>query len=516
MTDTAVDKESNEPPASGLDAEQVGYKQSLGNRQVQMIAIGGAIGTGLFLGSASRLNSTGPALLLSYAFVGLIAFLLMRALGELVLHRATSGAFVSWMREFYGEKWAYVTGWMYWLNWALTGIAELSAVGLYVQHWYPNTPTWQSVLIALAVVLGVNLMSAKAFGEFEFWAAIAKVSAILVFIAVGLFVVVLGRNVGGHKAGFQNMWNNEGGFWPTAGDYHWYGPILVMSGVVFAYAAIEMVGVAAGEMTDAKKEVPKAVNAVIFRIAVFYCGSIMLLVSMLPTKEYKAGISPFVTVFGRMGLSWMGDLIQVVLIIAAMSSLNSGLYSTGRVLRSLGMAKQAPRFTLKMSSSGVPWAGIVMTAVVLVLGAVLNAVAPGAAFEIALEAASVGVLFTWGTIFVCQLRLRRLSNKGVIPASSFQMPGSPWTSYIGIVFLVLVLFGMAISGWQSSPYFWQKTDFIVVVIGIPILAVVLQLGWMAVRPAVLRNTDGQIRSVWSDTGPRYGKKAVIADPEGDE
>ena len=159
--------------ASSLNAEQVGYKQSLGRRHVQMIAIGGAIGTGLFLGSASRLNSTGPALLVSYALVGVIAYFLMRALGELVLHRATSGAFVSYMREFYGEKWAFVTGWMYWLNWALTGIAELSAVGLYVQHWWPSMPTWQTVLIALAVVLVINLLSARAFGEFEFWASVA-------------------------------------------------------------------------------------------------------------------------------------------------------------------------------------------------------------------------------------------------------------------------------------------------------------------------------------------------------
>ena len=150
-----------------------------------MIAIGGAIGTGLFLGSASRLHSTGPALLLSYAFVGVIAYFLMRALGELVLHRATSGAFVSYMREFFGEKAAFVTGWMYWLNWALTGIAELSAVGLYVQYWLPTMPTWATVLIALAVVLVINLLSARAFGEFEFWAAILKVGAIVVFLVVG-------------------------------------------------------------------------------------------------------------------------------------------------------------------------------------------------------------------------------------------------------------------------------------------------------------------------------------------
>jgi L-asparagine permease len=260
------------------------------------------------------------------------------------------------MREFYGERAAYITGWMYWLNWALTGIAELSAVGLYVQYWFPTMPTWATVLIALAVVLVINLLSARAFGEFEFWASLLKVGAIVIFLVVGLVVVIGGFSIGGHKAGFSNLWSNPGGFWPTAGDYNWYGPILVMSGVVFAYAAIEMVGVAAGEMEDSEREVPKAVNAVIFRIAIFYCGSILLLVSMLPTTDYKPGISPFVTVFERLGLGWMGTLIQMVLIVAALSSLNSGLYSTGRVLRSLGMAKQAPAFTLKMSKQGVPWA----------------------------------------------------------------------------------------------------------------------------------------------------------------
>ena len=468
MTQTEVPAQSH-----SLDAEQVGYKQTLGRRHVQMIALGGAIGTGLFLGSASRLHSTGPALLFSYAFVGVVAYFLMRALGELVLHRQTSGAFVSYMREFYGESAAFVTGWLYWLNWGLTGIAELSAVGLYVQYWWPTMPTWATVLIALAVVLVINLMSARAFGEFEFWASVLKVGAIVVFLVVGTVVVVGQFYVGDHQAGFHNLWSNPGGFWPTEDPYAWYGPILVMSGVVFAYAAIEMVGVAAGEMQNPKREVPKAVNQVILRIAVFYCGSILLLVCMLPTTDYTAGISPFVTVFGQMGMDWMSAAIQGVLIVAALSSLNSGLYSTGRILRSLGMSKQAPQFTLKMSKSGVPWAGIVMTSVVFVFGAILNAVAPDA-FELALEAAAIGVIFTWGTIFACQLRLRQLSDRGVIPASPFRMPGTPWTSYFGLAFLVLVLVGMCVSGWQASPYFWHKTNFLVVVLGIPILAIALR------------------------------------------
>lgn len=501
------------PVPPSLDAEQAGYKQTLGRRHVQMIAIGSAIGTGLFLGSASRLHNTGPALVLSYAFVGVIAYFLMRALGELVLHRPTSGAFVSYMREFFGEKWAFITGWIYWANWALTGIADLSAVGLYMQYWFPNLATWITVLIGLVVVLAVNLMSAKAFGEFEFWAAILKVAAIGVFLVVGLVVVLFGLNIGGHKAGFHNLWSNPGGFWPTEAPYTWYGPLLVMSGVVFAYAAIEMVGVAAGEMQNAAREVPKAVNAVILRIGVFYVGSLLLLVSMLPTTDYKAGISPFVTVFSQLGLDWMSAAIQAILIIAAMSSLNAGMFSTGRVLRSLGMSKQAPPFTLKMSQSGVPWAGIVMTACVMALGAVLNAFVPNA-FELALEATAVMIVFTWGTIFACQIRLRQLIDKGVVPPTPFPAPGSPWTSIIGLGFLVFVVIGIAISGWQSADDFWHKINFLVVVLGVPVLTILLAIGWLAVKPKVIANTGGRIESVWTDEGPRYGS-AAVADPVDD-
>ena len=489
--------------SQGLHAEQEGYKQSLGRRQVQMIAIGGAIGTGLFLGSASRLHSTGPALVLSYAAVGVIAYFLMRALGELVLHRTTSGAFVSYSREFYGEKAAYVTGWMYWLNWALTGIAELSAVAVYVKHWAPNLQQWITVLVALGVVLVVNLLSAKAFGEFEFWASVLKVGAIVVFLVVGLVVVIGGFKVGTHDAGFSNLWSNPGGFWPTESPYMWYGPILVMSGVVFAYSAIEMVGVAAGEMSNPDREVPKAVNAVIFRIGVFYCGSILLLCCMLPTTEFTKGTSPFVTVFGALGLGWIGDVMQGVLIVAAMSSLNSGLYTTGRVLRSLGMSKQAPPFTKKMSASGVPFAGILMTSVIYALGAYLNAIKPSDAFETALEAASLGTIATWMAIFLAQIRLRQLVKRGVIEARPFQMPGAPYTSIIGVAFLALVIVGMAVSGWQSSPEFWHKTDFLVVVIGLPVVAVLLAIGWMIAKPKVIAQTGGKLGPVWTNTGPAY-------------
>ena len=267
---------------------------------------------------------------------------------------------------------------MYWLNWALTGIAELSAVGLYVQYWFPNMPTWATVLIALAVVLVVNLLSARAFGEFEFWAAILKVGAIVVFLVVGLVVVIGGFRIGDHEAGFHNLWSNPGGFWPASGDFNWYGPILVMSGVVFAYAAIEMVGVAAGEMEDAKtrgaqgrqrRHLPDRHLLLRFDPAAgLDAADHRVQVGHQPVRHRLRT--------ARADAGWARS-IQIVLIVAAMSSLNAGLYSTGRVLRSLGMSKQAPSFTLKMSSQGVPWAGIVMTSVVFVFGAVLNALIPG-------------------------------------------------------------------------------------------------------------------------------------------
>jgi L-asparagine permease len=236
---------------------------------------------------------------------------------------------------------------------------------------------------------------------------------------------------------------------------------------------------------------------------------------MLPTSEYKSGTSPFVTVFERLGFSWMSALIQAVLIVAAMSSLNSGLYSTGRVLRSLGMSDEAPKFTLKMSKSGVPYAGILMTSIVFVLGSVLNALTPDA-FEIAVEATSVMILFTWGTIFACQIRLRQLSDRGVVPESPFKAPGSPYTSWIGLIFLLLVLIGLAISGWQSSEEFLHKTSFLVVVFGVPVLALALVIGWRVVKPTVVKNTGNRTKAVWTLNGPTYGADVTPDDLDKDK
>ncbi|GAA3468144.1 amino acid permease [Nonomuraea roseola] len=437
-----------------------GYSHALGNRQVQMIAIGGAIGVGLFLGAGGRLAAAGPALVLSYAVAGLAAFFVMRALGELVLYRPTSGSFVEYAGEFVGPWAAFASGWMYWINWAFTGIAELTAIATYVAYWAPGFPQWLTALIALAFVLAVNLVSVKLFGELEFWFALLKVLAICAFLVIGLALVLFSMDVGGTRAGVGNL-TAHGGFFPNG------LPVVLMSlqAVVFAYASIELVGIAAGETKHPRRVMPKAVNGVVWRIALFYIGSILLLTMVLPWTFYSAGTSPFVTVFDKLGVPWAADAMNLVVITAATSSCNSGLYSTGRILRAMALKGEAPRFTGPLSSRHVPVGGIMLTASVFLAGVALFYFVPQRAFDIATAVASLGVITTWGTLVYCQLRLRRTGHR-----SEFAMPGTPYSNWFTLGFLALVVVLMAFADDN------QRVAFFL----IPALVAAIAVGWKLV------------------------------------
>jgi L-asparagine permease len=447
-------------PGDGADGGD-GYAAALSNRQVQMIAMGGAIGVGLFLGAGGRIAASGPGLVFAYALAGLAAFFVLRALGELVLHRPTAGSFVEYAREFIGEWAAYTCGWMYWLNWAATGVAEITAVGIYVQYWAPGIPRWASALAALAVLLGVNLVTVRLFGELEFWFAAAKVLAIVLFLGTGIWLVASHSAIGDTHASVANL-TAHGGLFPKG------FPVVLMSlqAVVFAYAAIEMVGIAAGETRNPRKVVPRAVNGVVWRIAIFYCGSILLLVMVLPWTFYSENQSPFVTVFVRLGIPASASIMNAIVLTAAISSTNSGLYSTGRILRSLGQNGEAPKFTTRMSRQQVPYGGVLLTCAVYVFGVLLNVVVPQRAFDIATAVASLGVLVTWATILICQMRLRATTSR-----PSFRMPGSPVTNWIALGILALVVVLMPFAGVDQAVAFAC----------IPGLVVVLVLGWRRVR-----------------------------------
>ncbi|NBE52885.1 amino acid permease [Streptomyces boluensis] len=471
---TAAAASRTDAAQTPADAGDAGYSKDLKARHINMIAIGGAIGTGLFLGAGGRLNSAGPGLALAYLVCGVFAFFVVRALGELVVYRPSSGSFVSYAREFLGEKGAFVAGWAYFLNWSTTGIADITAIAMYTHYWsfFTDIPQWVLALIALAIVLAVNLISVKIFGEMEFWFSIVKVAALVAFMLIGIFLLVTQHPVGGETPGLHVITSN-GGWFPEG----IMPVVIVMQGVVFAYASLELVGVAAGETAEPQKIVPRAVNSIMWRVGLFYVGSVVLLALLMPGSMYSGDESPFVTVLSKIGVPAAGDVMNLVVLTAAMSSLNSGLYSTGRILRSMAMAGSAPKFTAKMNRSKVPYGGILLTSAVCVLGVGLNFLMPEKAFEIVLNVASIGIITTWVTIMVCHLAFVRRAKQGLLERPKFRLPGSPVTEIVTIVFLLSVLALM----WQD-PEIGRRTLYL-----IPVIAAALVGGWFVVRKRVAQN-----------------------------
>jgi L-asparagine permease len=425
------------------------------------------------------MHSAGPSLFIAYAVCGVFAFLVVRALGELVLHRPSSGAFVSYSREFMGEKGAYTAGWLYFLNWSTTAIADITAVATYAHFWaaFADIPQWVLAMVALAVVLTANLISVKYFGEMEFWFAIIKVSALVVFLLVGVYLVVTQHPVDGHTPGIATITGN-GGLFP-----HGMMPMLLLiQGVVFAYAGVELCGIAAGETENPEKIIPKAINSIMWRVGFFYVGSVVLLSLLLPTSVYAAGESPFVTVFTKLGTPGAADVMNLVVLTAALSSLNSGLYSTGRILRSMSLSGSAPRFTGVMSKGGVPYGGILLTAGFGVLGVILNYVMPGKAFELVINFASFGVIGTWSMIMVCSLLFWNRSKGGGVTRPAYRLPWAPYTQVVTLLFLASVVLLM----WQDGGVSRTTVECLPLIVG------ALVGGWFVVRRAGLaRAAAGQ-------------------------
>ncbi|WP_329114863.1 amino acid permease [Streptomyces sp. NBC_01465] len=454
-----------------VDAGDEGYSKDLKSRHINMIAIGGAIGTGLFLGAGGRMAGAGPSLAIAYAVCGVFAFFVVRALGELVLYRPSSGAFVSYAREFMGEKGAYSAGWLYFLNWSTTAVADITAAATYAHFWsmFSSVPQWVCALVALAVVLTANLISVKYFGEMEFWFSIIKVAALVAFMCVGIYLVVTQHSVDGHTPGFSTIGDN-GGLFPSGV----MPMLLVIQGVVFAYASVELCGVAAGETEHPEKIMPKAINSIMWRVGIFYVGSVVLLALLLPYTSYSDGQSPFVTVLDKLGVPGAAGVMNLVVLTAALSSLNSGLYSTGRILRSMSLAGSAPRFTGRMNKGQVPYGGILLTAGFGVLGVVLNYVVPGEAFEIVLNFASIGILGTWGMIMLCSLLFWRRAQDGRVTRPGYRLPWAPYTQIVTLVFLACVVFLM----W------WGGGVGRTTVYCLPLIAAMLVGGWFLVRGRV--------------------------------
>ncbi|MNO81753.1 Aromatic amino acid transport protein AroP [compost metagenome] len=398
-----------------MDLQQDGeeLKRGLKNRHIQLIALGGAIGTGLFLGIADTIKMAGPSVLLGYAIGGFIAFLIMRQLGEMVVEEPVAGSFSHFAYKYWGDFAGFASGWNYWVLYVLVSMAELTAVGIYVQYWWPEIPTWMSAAFFFVLINAINLSNVKAFGEMEFWFAIIKVVAILGMIGFGGYLLFSGT--GGPDASVSNLWA-QGGFFPNGVG----GLVMALAFIMFSFGGLELVGITAAEADNPEKSIPKATNQVIYRILIFYIGALTVLLSLYPWGKVVEGGSPFVMIFHALDSNLVANVLNLVVLTAALSVYNSCVYCNSRML--FGLAKQGngPKALLKTNKSGVPLMAISISAAATLLCVLINYLIPGKAFGLlmSLKTNKSGVPLTAITISAAATLLCVLINY-LIPGKAF-------------------------------------------------------------------------------------------------
>ncbi len=407
--------------------------RNLHNRHIQLIAIGGTIGVGLFLGSAKAIHTAGPGLLLAYAVGGIAIFFIMRALGELLTYRPVAGSFAAYAQEFCGPFAGFVTAWSYWFMWVVLAMTEVTAIGIYVREWFPNVPQWLPALVALVVLYAANLVAVRVFGEMEFWFALIKVVTIVVFILTGLAVIFFHTGELGATASFGNLYTH-GGFLP----FGLLPVLLTLQIVMFAYSGVELIGVTAGEAADPETALPRATNGIVLRILIFYLGALLVIMALVPWDQLSPQISPFVFVFEKLRVPAAAAIMTIVVITAAASSCNSGIFSTGRMLWTLAQQGSAPRVFARLNARQVPAAGIHASAAVMLIAVALNYRVPKEVFTWLTSITLIGTLWTWGVILVAHRNYRVAVAAGRARAVAFRMPGAPVANWAVLAFLLAV------------------------------------------------------------------------------
>jgi len=440
-----------------MESEQ--RERGLKNRHVQLIAIGGAIGTGLFLGSGKSIHLAGPSILLAYLITGGICFLIMRALGELLISNLNYHSFVDFVGDYLGDAFAFVTGWTYWFCWVCIAMADLTAVGMYIQFWFPSVQQWVPGLICLVILIIMNLATVKLFGEMEFWFALIKIIAILALIIVGIVLIFKGVEADGTKASFSNLWNH--GFFANGIN----GFILSFQMVVFAFVGIELVGLTAGETENPEKVIPSAINNIPIRILIFYIGALAVIMSIYPWNQVDPTASPFVKVFSVIGITGAASIVNFVVLTSAASACNSGVFSTSRMVFSLAKEGDAPKSFRKLTKHKVPANAIFFSALVVAVSVVLNYTIPSAAtvFTIITSVSTVCFIYIWGITIICHLKYRK-TRPELAAKNKFKMPLYPVSNYIILAFLAFVLVVLALADDTRFALFVTPVWFIALAI----------------------------------------------------
>ena len=432
----------------------VGLKRGLKNRHIQLIALGGAIGTGLFLGSAGVLKSAGPSMILGYAIAGFIAFLIMRQLGEMIVEETVAGSFSHFAHKYWGGYAGFLAGWNYWVLYVLVGMAELTAVGKYIQFWWPEIPTWVSALVFFVAVNLINTLNVKFFGEAEFWFAIIKVVAIVGMIVLGCYLLFSGT--GGPQASISNLWSH-GGFFPNGG----MGLLMSMAFIMFSFGGLELVGITAAEASEPRKVIPKAINQVVYRILIFYVGALTVLLSLYPWDQLLQTLgasgdaysgSPFEQIFSLIGNDTAAHILNFVVLTAALSVYNSGVYCNSRMLFGLAEQGDAPKSLMKLNKQGVPLRALGISALVTMLCVVVNYVAPKSALELLFALVVASLMINWALISITHIKFRKaMGEQGVVP--SFKTFWFPFSNYLCLAFMLMIISVMlAIPGIRESVY----------------------------------------------------------------
>jgi aromatic amino acid transport protein AroP len=402
-------------------------KRGLTSRHIQLIALGGAIGTGLFLGIAETIQMAGPSVLLGYALAGLIAFLIMRQLGEMVVDEPVAGSFSYFADKYCGHMAGFMSGWNYWVLYVLVSMAELSAVGIYVQYWWPAIPSWVSALAFFVVINSISLANVKAYGEMEFWFAIIKVLAIVGMIAFGAYLLISGT--AGPEAGVSNLWRH-GGFFPNGVN----GLTMAMAVIMFSFGGLELVGITAAEADNPTETIPKATNQAIYRILLFYIGALGILLSLYPWQKVVSGGSPFVLIFHALNSDLVANILNAVVLTAALSVYNSGVYSNTRMLYGLAKQGNAPRALLKVNGRGVPLNALGVSAIATGLCVGVNYFMPGKAFGFLMGLVVSSLIINWGMISWIHLRFRA-QKRASGQTTLFRSLGYPFSNYLCLAFL---------------------------------------------------------------------------------
>ncbi len=409
--------------------------------------MGGAIGTGLFLGSAQVIQSAGPSIILGYAIGGLIAFLIMRQLGEMIVHEPVAGSFSHFAYKYWGKFPGFLAGWNYWILYILVAMTELTAVAKYINYWWPHIPAWTSVLFFFIVITLVNLGNVKFYGESEFWLSIVKVTAVISMIVFGLYLILTADASSG--ASFSNLWT-AGGFFPNGFE----GLFFMLAFLMFAFGGIELIGMAAAEAENPEKTIPKAINQVVFRILIFYVGALTILLSLVPWNQLELGgldKSPFVMIFSQLGIDWAAHLLNFIILTAALSVYNSGMYANSRMLYGLAKQGNAPKIFLKVNKQGTPIPAVLFSAALIFGCVLLNYFVPEDALSHLIYVVVGALVLNWAMISLTHFKFIQAMKK-VGEKTKFPALWSPASNVLVLGFIATILYIMWTQGFQESVY----------------------------------------------------------------